>query len=131
MGEKSILIIDDHGALRYILSFDLQKKGFKTLTAGNGEKGIEIAAAEKPDMILLDAMMPGIDGFETCRRLKLNEVTKNIPIVMVTAKSQRKDVLEGLQSGATSYMVKPFKFEELYNKIVEIVGPPDAPKTAQ
>jgi DNA-binding response OmpR family regulator len=128
MGEKSILIIDDHGALRYILSFDLQKKGYKTLTAGNGEKGIEIAAAEKPDIILLDAMMPGIDGFETCRRLKLNDTTKNIPIVMVTAKSQRKDVLEGLQSGATSYMVKPFKFEELYNKIVEIIGPPGTPE---
>lgn len=125
MAEKTILIVDDHGALRYILSYDLQKKGFKTLTAGSGEKGIEIASTEKPDLILLDAMMPGIDGFETCKRLKNDESTKSIPIVMVTAKSQRKDVLEGLQSGATSYMVKPFKFEELYNKIVEIIGAPE------
>ncbi|EKD26557.1 MAG: hypothetical protein ACD_79C01127G0002 [uncultured bacterium] len=129
MSEKKILIVDDHGALRYILSFDLQKKGFKTLTAGTGEKGIEIAKEEKPDLILLDAMMPGIDGFETCRRLKAQEETAQIPIVMVTAKSQRKDVLEGLQSGAVSYMVKPFKFEELYNKIVEVIGAPDSPTT--
>ncbi len=124
MTEKIILIIDDHGALRYVLSFDLQKKGYKTLTAGNGENGIEIALAEKPDLILLDAMMPGIDGFETCRRLKATEDTKNIPVIMVTAKSQRKDVLDGFQSGVTSYMVKPFKFEELYNKIVEVIGVP-------
>ncbi len=124
MAEKTILIIDDHGALRYVLSFDLQKKGYKTLTAGSGEKGIEIATADKPDLILLDAMMPGIDGFETCRRLKASDDTKNIPVIMVTAKSQRKDVLDGLQSGATSYMVKPFKFEELYNKIVEVIGAP-------
>lgn len=131
MGEKKILIVDDHGALRYILSFDLQKKGFKTITAGTGEKGIELACAEKPDLILLDAMMPGIDGFETCRRLKTHEETKAIPVVMVTAKSQRKDVLEGLQSGAVSYMVKPFKFDELYNKIVEIIGAPDTAQPAQ
>lgn len=129
MGEKKILIVDDHGALRYILSFDLQKKGFKTLTAGTGEKGIEIAREENPDLILLDAMMPGIDGFETCRRLKAISEVKDIPVVMVTAKSQRKDVLEGLQSGAVSYMVKPFKFEELYEKIVEIIGAPDSLST--
>ncbi|MBN1522182.1 MAG: response regulator [Candidatus Aureabacteria bacterium] len=124
MGEKTILIVDDHGALRYILSFDLQKKGFKTVTAGSGEKGIEIAQKERPDLILLDAMMPGIDGFETCRRLKKDDSTKDIPVLMVTAKSQREDVLEGLQSGAVSYMVKPFKFEELFSKIVEIIGEP-------
>ena len=124
MGEKTILIVDDHGALRYILSFDLQKKGFKTITAGSGEKGIEIALKDKPDLILLDAMMPGIDGFETCRRLKKEEDTKDIPVLMVTAKSQREDVLEGLQAGAVSYMVKPFKFEELFAKIVEVIGEP-------
>ena len=124
MGEKTILIVDDHGALRYILSFDLQKKGFKTITAGSGEKGIEIALKDKPDLILLDAMMPGIDGFETCRRLKKEEDTKDIPVLMVTAKSQREDVLAGLQAGAVSYMVKPFKFEELFAKIVEVIGEP-------
>ena len=124
MGEKTILIVDDHGALRYILSFDLQKKGFKTVTAGSGEKGIEIAQKDRPDLILLDAMMPGIDGFETCRRLKKDDTTKDIPVLMVTAKSQREDVLEGLQAGAVSYMVKPFKFEELFAKIVEIIGEP-------
>ena len=124
MGEKTILIVDDHGALRYILSFDLQKKGFKTVTAGSGEKGIEIAQKDRPDLILLDAMMPGIDGFETCRRLKKEDDTKDIPVLMVTAKSQREDVLEGLQAGAVSYMVKPFKFEELFAKIVEIIGEP-------
>jgi len=124
MGEKTILIVDDHGALRYILSFDLQKKGFKTITAGSGEKGIEIALKDKPDLILLDAMMPGTDGFETCLRLKKEEESKDIPVLMVTAKSQREDVLEGLQAGAVSYMVKPFKFEELFAKIVEVIGEP-------
>jgi len=126
MEQKTILIVDDHGALRYILSFDLQKKGFKMLTAGTGEKGVEIASSEKPDLILLDVTLPGIDGFETCRCLKANERTKDIPITMVTAKSKRKDIFEGLESGAISYIVKPFKFEELYNKIVEIIGSPDS-----
>lgn len=120
---KTILVIDDHSALRYILSFDLQKAGYKTYTAGNGEKGILVAIEEKPDLILLDVSMPGINGFETCRRLKEKEETKNIPIIMVTAKSQEKDLIEGVESGATFYMIKPFKFQDLLERVKEVIGP--------
>jgi len=123
--KKTILIVDDLGSLRHVLSFELNKKGFKILTAESGERGIQIATSEKTDLILLDVMMPVMDGLQTCRRLKENAKTKNIPIIMLTAKSQRKDVLEGFQAGAMSYIVKPYKFEELYEKIVEVIGLPE------
>jgi len=122
--KKTILIVDDLGSLRHLLSFDLEKKGFKALTAESGERGIQIATSEKIDLILLDVMMPAMDGLQTCRRLKENVKTKNIPIIMLTAKSQHKDVMEGLQAGAISYIVKPYKIEELYKKIVEAIGQP-------
>jgi len=122
--KKTILIVDDHGALRNILSFELEKNGFKTLMAENGERGLQIATFQKPELILLDVMMPKINGFEICRRLKKKTQTKGIPIMMLTAKSQRKDVLEGFQAGAINYIVKPCKFDKLYKKIVDLIGQP-------
>jgi len=126
MAQKTILIVDDHAAVRHILSSDLEKKGFKILTAGSGEKGLQIADSQKPDLILLDVMMPGMDGFQTCRRLKEKEHTKGIPIIMLTAKSQREDIMVGMQTGAISYMVKPIKFEAVFDRIVKILGPPES-----
>jgi DNA-binding response OmpR family regulator len=117
-----ILIVDDHNALRYILSFDLKKYGYEVLEAKNGEQGIKVAETENPDLILLDVMMPGEEGFKVCRKLKKSDKTKDIPIIFMTAKAQRKDIQEGLQAGALCYMVKPFKFDELLSKIKEVIG---------
>ncbi|MCK5707752.1 MAG: response regulator [Candidatus Aureabacteria bacterium] len=123
MGEKTILLIDDAGAYRYVLSFDLKKKGYKTLSAHNGEKGIELAENNIPDLILLDVMMPGkINGFETCQKLKSQEKTKDIPIVLVTARDDPDDIRKSVELGASGYVVKPFAFKELLVKILELIG---------
>ena len=106
MGEKTILIVDDHGALRYILSFDLQKKGFKTITAGSGEKGIEVAQKDSPDLILLDAMMPGIDGYQTCERLKADDRTRDIPVMFISALNDSFDKVKAFTAGGVDYIGK-------------------------
>lgn len=130
MSEKRILIVEDNGAFRIILSFDLIKKGFKTLMAEDGEKGYEMAVREKPDLIILDVMMPKMSGIEVCRRLKALEETKHIPVVILSASSQSKTVFEGLSAGASKYIVKPAQFTDVYNVIVKLIGEPtpDTPK---
>ena len=120
--DKTILIIEDLQALRYILSFDLHKKGLKTIPAENGEEGIELAKTNLPDLIILDVMLPGIDGFETCRRLKKEEATKDIPVIIVSVRSQAKDIMTGLAAGAVAYVVKNQGFDKIYDKIVEVIG---------
>jgi len=125
LNKKTILIVDDHSPSRLILSFDLQKGGFKTLTADRGKKGIEIANTESPDLILLDAMMPGIDGFETCRRLKANKTTQHIPVIMLTAKREKKDIEEGREAGVRAYVVKPYHLEKLLAQIGQLIGDPN------
>lgn len=124
ISEKSILIIEDTQSLSFIMKFDLEKSGFKTFTATNGKSGIEIAKEDQPDLILLDVMLPGINGFETCKRLKADETTKGIPVIILSVKSQHEDILKGLEVGATSYIVKSAGFEKIYNKIIELIGSP-------
>ena len=121
MQNKVILIIDDQDDLRFILIFDLKKEGFKVIQAKNGEEGIESARLNRPDLILLDRKMQGIDGVETCRRLKADEATKSIPVLMLSGKAQKDELEEALREGASGYIVKPFKFEELLKKISETI----------
>lgn len=120
--DRTILVVEDTKALSYILSFDLQKKGFLVYCASSGEEGIEMAKKHQPDLILMDVMLPGINGFEACRRLKADDETKQIPVIILTVKSQQKDILEGLQAGALAYVVKSKGFETIYNKVVETIG---------
>ena len=126
MNEKKILIIDDNSAWRYLVIHELQKQGYTTFSANNGIAGIETAKQNKPDLILLDILMPGIDGFEVCRILKKDPLLKNIPIVFITAKAHKTDVILGLESGGTSYIVKPVKLEVILQKVIELIGPPSA-----
>ena len=126
MNEKKILIIDDNSAWRYLVIHELQKQGYTTFSANNGIAGIETAKQNKPDLILLDILMPGIDGFEVCRILKKDPLLKNIPIVFITAKAHKTDVILGLESGGTSYIVKPVKLEVILQKVIELIGPPPA-----
>ncbi|MCK5706554.1 MAG: response regulator [Candidatus Aureabacteria bacterium] len=121
ISERVVLIIEDTKALSYILMFDLQKKGFSTILAEKGEKGIELAKNELPDIILLDVMLPGINGFEVCRRLKEDDQTKKIPIIIMSVKSQSDDILRGLDAGADAYIVKSHGFEKLYERILELI----------
>lgn len=129
--KKKILIIDDHGHIRIILSSRLSKMGFEVITAENANGIVKLVTNIKPDIIVTDLMMPGIDGIQATKLLRENETTKNIPIIMLTAVSTRETVLESLSSGVNDYVVKPFKGEELYKKIVHFIGEPEAPPPAE
>jgi signal transduction histidine kinase len=108
-----ILLVDDTPTNLKVLAEALQGQGWKTLMAADGESAIEQVAYRRPDLILLDVMMPGIDGFETCRRLKADLATQDIPIIFMTALSDTLDKVRGLELGAVDYITKPFQQEEV------------------
>ena len=112
-----ILLVDDNPNNLKVLSEMIQGYGWKALMATNGESAIEQTEYALPDLILLDVMMPGIDGFETCRRLKTNPITQNIPVIFMTALSDSKDKVRGLEIGAVDYVTKPFQQEEVIARL--------------
>lgn len=114
---KNILIIEDEKDIAELLRVNLSKEGYKVLAATTGENGLELARSETPDLILLDLMLPGADGLEVCRTLKSEEKTVNIPIIMLTAKSEDIDVVTGLEVGADDYITKPFSTKVLIARI--------------
>jgi len=113
-----ILIVEDHAEMSVMLGKFLGTHGFEIVNAATGEKAIEIYEKQKPDLILMDIMLPGISGIEATKRIrKMNSSDNYIPILMLTAKNQVEDVVEGLDAGADDYIVKPFKFDELLARI--------------
>ena len=112
-----ILIVDDEKDIVETLSFMLQAKGYEIISAYDGEEGLKLAKEEKPDLIILDVMMPKINGYKICRLLKYDAKYKNIPIIMVTARSQDNDKLIGEETGANEYITKPFEFSDVLNVI--------------
>lgn len=112
-----ILLVDDNPNNLKVLSEAIQGYGWKALMATDGESAIEQIEYAKPDLILLDVMMPGIDGFETCHRLKTNPVTQNIPIIFMTALSDSAEKIKGLEMGAVDYITKPFQHEEVVARV--------------
>ena len=119
---KKILIVDDEVDIVETISFMLKAKGYETLTANDGEEGLRKAKEENPDLIVLDVMMPKINGYKICRLLKFDTKYKNIPIVMVTARGQAQDIAIGEETGADEYITKPFEFNELYEVIKKHLG---------
>ncbi|MBQ7732033.1 MAG: response regulator transcription factor [Lentisphaeria bacterium] len=118
MGSKTILIIDDEEPIRELLKLTLQSAGFDSiLEASDGEDGLALAARFLPDLILLDLMLPGMDGLSVCRRLKASPDTRMIPIIMLTAKSDESDIVVGLEMGANDYITKPFSRKVLTARI--------------
>ncbi len=115
--EHLILIIDDNATNLGVITDYLSEQGFKIMIARNGELGIKRAQAAKPSLILLDVMMPGIDGFETCRLLKADERTKDIPIIFMTALSDVEDKVKGFQVGGVDYITKPIQHEEVFARV--------------
>lgn len=115
--ETTILIVDDNPVNLKVLFSHLKQAGFRTLVAKSGLSAIEQANRLPPDLILLDVMMPGIDGFETCQRLKNAEATKNIPVIFITALTDTTDKIKGFQVGAVDYITKPFHKEEVLARI--------------
>ena len=112
-----ILVIDDSKFMRKTLALKLRKTGIKVFQAEDGEKGLEMAGKIKPHMILLDLLMPGMNGFVACEKLRKIEGLENVPIIMVTVKSDEDSVKKAIEVGATDYLVKPVNFQELFKKI--------------
>src|ERR1700691_6104160 len=113
----TILIVDDVPANLAVAVDYLEANQFHVVVAQDGEEGIERAQLVQPDLILLDVMMPGIDGFETCRRLKMDASTRDIPVIFMTALADTSDKVAGFAAGAVDYISKPFQIEELLARI--------------
>ena len=108
MKKEKILVVDDEEDILELVRYNLDREGYQVLCAVSGEEALEMAASEPVDLIILDLMLPGIDGLEVARRLKHNMNTREIPIVMLTAKGEEADVVAGLELGADDYVTKPF-----------------------
>jgi len=117
MARKTIRVVDDERELLEILEFNLRREQYRVLTAADGEAALAIAEREVPDLVLLDLMLPGIGGFEVCRRLRASRRTTHIPIVMLTAKGDESDAVIGLAQGADDYVRKPFGVRELMARV--------------
>jgi two-component system alkaline phosphatase synthesis response regulator PhoP len=122
MAMGKVLVVDDEVYILHILEFSLSAEGYEVITANNGELAIEKAKQEKPDLIVLDIMMPVLDGYEVCRRLKRDSETKGIPVVLLTAKGRDIDKRLGFEVGAVDYVIKPFSPNRLIDRIQEILG---------
>ena len=116
---ESILIVEDDNDIAESLVYNLKREGFRTVVAESGEKGLRIALDDKstPSLILLDLMLPGMTGLELCRRLRREESTEKIPIIMLTAKAAEADKINGLDIGADDYIVKPFSTKEVIARV--------------
>src|SRR3954453_11239806 len=114
---KTILVVEDEKDLSDLIAYNLQRNGYDALTAGDGQSALDIATKELPDLVLLDLMLPGIDGTEVARRLKGDSRTAHIPIIMLTAKGEETDVVVGLTLGADDYVTKPFSMKILLARL--------------
>ena len=117
MARESILIIEDDEDIQELVRYNLAREGYRLKSVVSGEEGLRAAKAEVPDVILLDLMLPGIDGLELCRMLKADPKVRHIPIVMLTAKGEEADVVAGLELGADDYVTKPFSVKVLVARL--------------
>lgn len=117
---NKILVVDDSPTERHVLVELLTRKGYQVLTAESGEEGIEKAKSEQPDLVLMDVVMPGLNGYQATRTLTRDDATKHIPVIVCTSKGHETDKIWGLRQGAQDYMVKPINPEELLAKIAAL-----------
>ena len=122
MANKTILIADDEADIVDTLAFMLEAQDFNVITANDGEAALLKAKEQRPDLILLDVMMPKINGYKVCRLLKFDKLYNNIPILMLTARSQDEDRAIGEETGADEYITKPFDIEEVVEKVKEYLN---------
>lgn len=117
LDSKNILVVEDDLDIRELISFNLVNEGHQVFEANDGEVGIDKARNNNPDLILLDLMLPGIQGLDVCRIIKSDQETKEIPIIMVTALGQEEDIVKGLETGADDYITKPFSIKVLIARV--------------
>jgi twitching motility two-component system response regulator PilH len=120
MAIKRIMVVDDSPTERHVLNDFLTRKGFEVIIAENGEQAIEKAKAEKPDLILMDVVMPGVNGYQATRTITREDSTRDIPVIMCTSKDLPTDRIWGMRQGALDYMVKPVNLEELLGRIQQL-----------
>jgi two-component system phosphate regulon response regulator PhoB len=121
MGSELILAIDDEEDILELIEFNLSREGFKVVTAESGERGFALLEKDLPDLILLDLMLPGMDGFDITKKIRATKAYKNIPIIMLTAKGEEADVVTGLELGADDYVIKPFSPRVLTARIKSVL----------
>jgi two-component system phosphate regulon response regulator PhoB len=121
MNKGTVLVIDDEKDLIELVRYNLDKEGFDVVAANDGTSGLEIATRHKPDLVVLDLMMPGMDGLEVCRRMRGDDRTRRIPVIMLTAKAAEADRVVGLELGADDYVVKPFSTRELVARVKAVL----------
>lgn len=117
-----VLVVDDSPTEQHVLTQVLEKNGFETLVASDGEEAIDMATNSRPDLILMDVVMPGMNGFQATRHLSRNPDTSAIPVVMVTSKDQETDRIWGLRQGAVDYLMKPVKQDDLLATVRARIG---------
>ena len=113
----TVLVVEDESALVTLLRYNLERAGYRVLTATDGEEAMLVASEETPDLVLLDWMLPQLSGIEVCRRLRSRQETRNVPIVMLTARTEEADRIRGLDTGADDYLTKPFSMTELLARL--------------
>ncbi len=116
-----ILVVEDEPDLREVIRYNLEREGFAVIESGDGEEGFRIVGASRPSLVLLDIMLPGMDGIEICRAMKLDERIRDIPVIMVTAKGSESDIILGLGVGADDYLTKPFSPRELTARVKAVL----------
>ncbi|MFO1357189.1 phosphate regulon transcriptional regulator PhoB [Plasticicumulans sp.] len=121
MGEKRILIVEDEQPIREMITFALGAAGYTTVEAADARAALALIAERVPDLILLDWMLPGASGLELARRLKKDELTRDVPVIMLTARAEEEDKIHGLESGADDYVTKPFSPRELAARIKAVL----------
>ncbi|MEM7118460.1 MAG: response regulator [Chloroflexota bacterium] len=118
---KKILVVEDSPTHRNLITMPLNRKGYRVSTVDNGEDALVLASQEKPDLIVLDVILPKKNGFQVCRQLKMSPMTKDIKVLMLTSKDQSSDRFWGLRQGADDYMTKPFKEAELVAAVSRLI----------
>ncbi len=121
---KKIVLAEDEPQIARLIEFKLNKEGYSVIWKENGEEALKAIKEDKPDLILLDIMMPVMGGYEVLRRLKEDEKLKSVPVIMLTARAQEKDVVKGIGMGAEDYITKPFHPAELLARVKRILGKP-------
>ena len=120
--KKKILIVEDDKMICQLESIILELRGYDIISAENGQAALDILIKELPDLVLLDVMLPGVDGYAICQHIKSNPATKNIPVIMLTAKKTAEDIKKGYQMGADEYVTKPFRSAALLETIASYLN---------
>ncbi|MBA1333709.1 MAG: Phosphate regulon transcriptional regulatory protein PhoB (SphR) [Firmicutes bacterium] len=121
MSRELILVIDDEEHILELIKYNLEKEGYRVITCETGEDGFKAMDKEIPDLLILDLMLPGIDGLEVCKKIRREDITANLPIIMLTAKGEEIDKVVGLETGADDYLTKPFSIRELIARVRAIL----------